>query len=269
MVVMLADRRALRLAVTLTALAGVFAACGDDTAETPLTQPAVLDGRTFVSRSTAGLVLVDGTTVRLTFSGGGLSMNAGCNTIFGPYTVNDGVLQTGTLGSTEKACDEALMEQDRQLTDLLASNPSIRLDGDTLTLTGTGLAISLLDRVVADPDRPLEGTVWTVDGVIDGDAISNGWGGAVATLTIVDGRAVVHAGCNSGGASVTVGDGTLTFGSVGLTKMACAPEVMELEAAVVAVLNGEVTYRIEADVLTITSGAATSGTRGLQLRADR
>lgn len=254
-------------ALPLLLTGSLLAACGDDSTEPAATTPAVmpqLDGRTFLSTGSTGFVLVDGTRVRLTFADGNVGASAGCNQMGGAYQVVDGVLVVDSLATTDMACEEPLMDQDQMLADLLTGGPAVRLVGDTLTLTVPDATLTLLDREVADPDRPIEGTTWIVEGVIERDAVWAGWGDAVATVRIVDGRAEVMAGCNRGGASVEVGDGVLTFGPLGLTKMACADEVMALERAVVTVLDGgTVTATVEADVLTLTNGE-----NGLQLRAE-
>lgn len=254
------------LALPLLVASVLVVGCGDDTTVPAATLPPMspqLEGRTFLSTASTGFVLVDGTRVRLTFADGTVGASAGCNQMGGAYQVVDGVLVVDSLATTEMACDEPLMAQDQAVADLLTGRPSIRLAGDTLTLTTTGATLSLLDREVADPDRPIEGTTWIVESVIERDAVWAGWGDAVASIRIVDGRAQVMAGCNRGGASVEVGDGVLTFGPLGLTKMACPDEVMALERAVVAVLDGEVTAGVEADLLTLMNGP-----NGLQLRAE-
>ncbi len=55
-----------------------------------------------------------------------------------------------------------------------------------------------------------------------------------------------------GGSAVVDEDaGTVTFSDVIATKMACEEDRMALERAVLAVLDGEVTYEVEADRLTL------------------
>ena len=46
----------------------------------------------------------------------------------------------------------------------------------------------------------------------------------------------------------------ITFGPIATTRMACDEPTMEVEAHVLDVLQGTVTYEIEADVLTLTNG---------------
>jgi len=223
--------------------------------------PATIDGRTFLSTAIAGRALVPGSQVRLSFEDGRIGANAGCNSMSGPYAVDGGRLDVGSLATTEMGCDEALMDQDTWLAWFL-DGALITLAGDELTLAKDGITLTLLDREVADPDRPLAGTRWVVDGLVSGDAVSSVPAGVVATLVFSEGRVAVEAGCNTGGGTAEIGETTLTFGPIGLTKMACGPDAMAVEQAVTSVLAGTVDHAIEADSLTL-SGAGT----GLMLRA--
>lgn len=260
----------LAVAVAL-ALGATLAACGDDTEETPTTEPVPvtaesLDGRTFVSTAVVGWFdLVEGTTIRLTFEGDQVSANAGCNTLSGPFRIDGATLVLRELVTTEIGCEEALMTQDSRIGDLLGGDPVLTLEGEVLALSTGSVSITFLDREVADPDRPLESTTWTLTGIISGDAVSSVPSGVVATLSISDGTALVAAGCNTGSAPVTIGDGTLEFGPLALTKMACEQPAMEVEAAVASVLAGTAAFTIDADQLTITSTAPSDGAAtGLQ-----
>ena len=47
-----------------------------------------LDGREFVSTQVDGYELVPDSTIRISFADGSVSVNAGCNTMFGGYTVD-------------------------------------------------------------------------------------------------------------------------------------------------------------------------------------
>jgi heat shock protein HslJ len=237
----------------------LIAACSGGPSPSPA--PSVA-GRTFLSTKVEGRTFVEGTRVRLVFQDGGLSASAGCNTMGGQYQIDGGRLVVGQLGSTEMACDPPLMEQDRWLAELLTGGSAVTLDGDTLILEGSLVRLTLQDRETADPDRPLEGTRWVVEGIVTGDAVSSLPAGVVAAIRIADGRAHVEAGCNGGGAPVVSDEGALTFGELVLTAQLCEPGVMSVEDAVLAVLSGTVAYSIEADVLTLDAGG-----RGLILRA--
>ena len=195
------------------------------------------------------------------FGEGRLGANAGCNSLSGPYAIDGGRLVVAALATTEMACDSALMEQDTWLAAFL-DGAAAMLEGDVLTLAKDGVTLALLDREVADPDRPLVGTRWVVDGLVSGDAVSSMPAGIVATLVFGEDRVDVEVDCNSGGGPVEVGVTTLVFGALVTTKMACHPDALPVEQAVTAALAGRVTYAIEADTLTLDAGDA-----GLVLRA--
>jgi heat shock protein HslJ len=222
---------------------------------------ASLDGRTFLSSGVTGHSLVPGSTVRLRFEAGRIGAGAGCNQISGPYTIADGRLTLGQVVMTAMGCEQPLMDQDAWLVSFLGG-AKVALAADTLTLTNGDLTMTLTDRVVADPDRPLEETRWVVDGIVTGDAVSSVPAGVTAALTIADGKLALDAGCNTGGGSVTVNPATMTVGPLMLTKKACERGPAMVESAVLDVLTGEVAYRIEADVLTLTNGG-----NGLTMRA--
>jgi heat shock protein HslJ len=220
-----------------------------------------IDGRTFLSTAIAGRALVPGSQVRLSFEDGRVAAQAGCNSMSGSYAVDGGRLAVGALAMTEMGCDPALMDQDAWLGEFL-DGATIALAGDTLTLARDGVTLTLLDREVADPDRPLVGTRWVVDGLVSGDAVSSVPGGVIAALVFSDGEVAVEAGCNSGGGPAEVDDATITFGPIALTEMACGPDAMAVEQVVTAVLAGTADYAIEADVLTLRGAGS-----GLLLRA--
>jgi heat shock protein HslJ len=163
---------------------------------------------------------------------------------------------------TDMACQEPLMKQDTWVGSFLGG-AAVTLDGATLTLKNGEVTMTLTDREVADPDRPLVGTKWVVDGIIARDAVSSVPAGVTAWLTITGDTMQVDTGCNTGSATVQVTATTMTIGPMALTKKACQASAAAMEAAVVATLTGEVTYSIEADRLTITSKSGA----GLMLRA--
>lgn len=254
-------RTALTL-ITLSALA--FAACGsdDDTASGSAPTADDLEGTTFESTDVTGHELVADTTISLAFQADRVSANAGCNTMNGGYTITDGTLEVAAMASTMMACSDELMAQDGWLTEFLADGPEIALDGDTLTLTGADSTMTL----AAVQDAELEGTTWMITGTMANEAVSSIPQGAEPSLTITDGQAAIVTGCNNGSGSVEVTDTTLTFGPIATTKMACEPDLNDLEATVLAVLQGEVTYEIDGDTMSLRTQGP-DGEIGLQLTA--
>ncbi|HEX5994512.1 MAG TPA: META domain-containing protein [Jiangellales bacterium] len=256
--------------MTASLILVVAGACGDGQASTG--GAGELTGRTFLSESVlAGgqdRPLVEGTRISLDFTTDGqVSANAGCNQLFGSVTITDERLEVGPMGGTEMGCDPQRHAQDEWLVDFLQSSPSWLLDGDRLTLTAGDTEIVLLDREVADPDRPLEGTRWLVDTVISGDAASSLVAGTEGSAWIVieGGRFTAGSGCRYFEGNVEVEEDTLRFGEVVQTDPMCAEEYREVDQVMQAILGAEAEYSIDAGRLTVTQ---TGGELGLGLRED-
>lgn len=120
----------------VVAAIGLLSACGSN----GNAESADLEGKTFTTQTVmidgAESPAADGGTISLTFSGGSISINAGCNTLFGEATWTDGTISVpaGTLASTMMACSEPLMAQDQLLATFFSSNPTWSLAGETLTI---------------------------------------------------------------------------------------------------------------------------------------
>jgi heat shock protein HslJ len=262
------------LAIVTLALAGCAAARantggpGGDGTGTGAT--GALNGRTFLSTAVtddgAPRRLVPGTRVRLTFTGDGVTAQAGCNTMSGSARLDGGRLVVpDSLAMTEMGCPPGLAEQDQWLAALLAAGPRVSLDGDRLVLTHGGTAVRLLDRTVAEPDKPLVGTAWTLDGVTHGQTVSSVPMGVTSTLRIApSGRMSLDLGCPTATARADVRGNRLVVTDVTVTAVTCAsPGPPPVGDDVLAVLKGTVRWTIEGDLLHLTRG-----TRGLTYRAD-
>ena len=257
-----------RTTIALLALAGLaIAACGsdDDGASDAGGAPTTdeLSGLRFVSSDVTGYDLVEGTEITMAFDDEALSVNAGCNTMNGGYEITDGAFVAGQFAMTMMACDESLMAQDTWLSEFLSAAPAISLDGSTLSLTSDETTIVLAEVEPAG----LVGTAWTVTGTVANEAVSSVPMDSTASITIGDDNTVaVNTGCNTGSGSVEVTDTTLVFGPIAITKMACPPEQTELENSVLSVLQGEVSYEIDGDTLSLRSGEGADEI-GLELTA--
>ena len=261
-----------RTAIALLALAGLtVAACGSDDSDTTSSSgdggaaPTAedLSGKRFVSTDVTGDDLVEDSEITVSFLDDAVSVYAGCNTMNGGFEIADGALVAGQFASTMMACDEPLMEQDGWLSEFLSASPTIALDGSTLTLTGDDTTITL-DEIES---APLIGTTWLVTGTVATQAVSSAPVDSTASITIADdGTVAVDTGCNAGSGSVEITDTTLTFGPIATTRRSCIDELNALEASVLTVLQGAVTYEIDGDSLSLRSS---DGEIGLELTAQR
>jgi heat shock protein HslJ len=229
-------------------------------------------GRTFLSTSVSEngqpKALVDGTRITLNFFDDGhrLGAQAGCNQMGGPASFQDGRLVVDDMATTEMGCDPPRHAQDEWLARFLTSKPSWAREAATLTLDNGAVRIVLEDREVANPDRPLRGTKWVVDTLVERGAASSVPAGVEAYLTFEEGKQFRgNTGCNGMGGDSDVHEArsTITFSEVITTKMACDDDRMRVERAVLATLDGDVRYQVDADVLRLDG----PGGRGLRLRA--
>ncbi|MCU1369026.1 MAG: lipoprotein [Ilumatobacteraceae bacterium] len=132
--------------------------------------------------------------------------------------------------------------------------------GATTTATAAeATTTSTPEAVTTLPDAtpaPLTETAWTLAGTVVGDTVNPLPAGAEPPTLAIDGdaNAQVFAGCNRGSSTLTVAGTALTFSPMALTRMACPGAAGELEHQVLAVLDGETTYTVDGDTLTITNG---------------
>lgn len=254
------DMKPVMTLISLGFVAAVASGCGGNT--TPPAAPGVAqdlpDGRTFLSSSvTEGgkpRALASESPISLAFDSGQLQADAGCNKFSGKARADGDRLAVDNLGGTEMGCADELMDQDKWLVDFLSSKPTWRMSGDELVLSGDDTKITFLDREVAQPDQPLRGTKWELDGLVDKDAASSLPAGVKADLTFrEDGTVVGNGGCNELSARYTLRGSQLTVTEPVLTRMSCGPDADDLERIVVEVLKQKLEYRIEAGKLTLES----------------
>lgn len=93
----------------------------------------------------------------------------------------------------------------------------------------------------SDETPAVAGTSW----------VSAGGGAHAPTIAFEDARASGSAGCNRWFASYGATGEALEFGDVGLTRMMCPPEQMEIERSFVAALNDAMIARVEGDQLVL------------------
>ena len=156
-------------AVPAVVLCAALAGCGSGPAEEDSAAAADdLAGRSFVvtELDDPRREVVPGSTIRLEFTGDSVSVQAGCNSIGGAYEVQDARLVVDQLGGTEMGCDQPLMAQDAWVTAFLSADPELTLAGPELELSTGATTLSLSEKVVES--RPLEGTGWRLDSLVDG-----------------------------------------------------------------------------------------------------
>jgi heat shock protein HslJ len=127
--------------------------------------------------------------------------------------------------------------------------------------------MTLLDREITDPDRPVEGTTWVLDGILTGagadGVVSSVPSNVRATIRLGGGQLAVDTGCNSGTGTASLDGDTLTIGPLALTKRACEPDPTQVERLVTQLLHGAVTVAVDGPTLQLTGPDG-----GLMFRAE-
>ncbi|WP_328397003.1 META domain-containing protein [Nocardia sp. NBC_00416] len=245
----------IRSGVALSLILLAATACSTDSA--PDASGATPMGHTYISTGVAGAPIPGGGPLTLTFNDNRISADAGCNTHSGTVELGDHVLRVSGLASTLMGCPGDRSGSDAWIGALLRAAPAWQLDQDQLTLTGKETTVTLADKKVVQPDRPIRGTEWVVTTLLtpDAEVRSQTIEQVRPTLTIAeDGGLTGFAGCNrmTGHADVTEtpAGADIAF-SVATTRMMCGPEVMEVEQAVLAALDGTAQATVDADTLTL------------------
>lgn len=247
-----------RLFGAAAACAALLVACGDDSSSSSATTPSAADlaGRTFLSTAVSGQTLIDGTQVSIAFTDATLAALAGCNTMTGGYTISGSALAAPALAQTLMACDEPATEQDAWVAGILTGGPTITLDGSVLTLKKGDLTLTLGDRDTVANDHALDGGSWALD-TIDGDGVSL-TAPERAFMAVSDGQLYVATGCNRAFGDVTVNaNGTAEIGVLASTRMMCEGPIAEWEQALLAFLQGSVTWEVDGTDVTLSNGTQT------------
>ncbi len=106
-----------------------------------------LEGKTFVSTGVAGRELAPGSEVRMIFQADRVTVRAGCNTLSGAATWDDGALHVEQpMARTMMACADDLEREDAWLEAFLLSEPGLRLDGDVLVLGDGDEGLTLVEQ---------------------------------------------------------------------------------------------------------------------------
>jgi heat shock protein HslJ len=263
--------RAFGSALTAAVLSFALGACGDS-GEASSTPAIELTGE-FLSVEQSTFELVPNTTVRMSFEENRISLSAGCNTMFGQYQLDDSQLRVGPLASTMIGCPEALATQDQRLDEFLTGGPLLSASTDGFTLTGSdGATLVMVTRAVADPDRPLTGSQWRVESIIQDEAFVAAVGFESVAVSFTGDQVQVNTPCATGSASYTMlEDGNLTTGDLNLTDVVapdptvCSPDygVHEAQQALSQVFGGTVQVDGNASRVTLTGNGI-----GITMRTD-
>lgn len=203
--------------------------------------------------------LLDGHPITFTVEGDGEQVGgtAACNS-YGATIERDGDrLAVTELPATQMACSpRAVMDAEQAYLTALARVDAATIEGDRLTLTGDGVALTFA-RLPETVDEPLVGTTWVLDTLLDGEtAATVAVFDAERPMTLEladDGTYEAYTGCNTlDGQFVDAGD-RLDLRTASVTDVACPAPLADVQEHVLAVLGSEVAVERAGDRLTLTA----------------
>ena len=241
-------------AVSVSLLA-VLAACGSTTPAAPGAAAPALAGTSWTVTQLNGTDVLATAVPTLEFGDDAVAGSASCNRFNAGFSQSGATVTIMPGAQTAMACADDVMAQEQAFTAALAKVTGVRAAGDGVELVDASDAALL--TLAAVVDVPLEGTTWTLSGVISGDAVASPAAGGDVTMTIVDGTLSGKA-CNTFRGSVTAADGRIEVGPLMSTKMACtSAELTAQENAVLKTLQAASSYTVKGNSLTVTAADGT------------
>jgi heat shock protein HslJ len=249
------------------------APCSDtmsDTAHPVSARVSLPDGRLLAGCCRIPALSFEGTTWRLTSTGGPAADSkevrpsaptvrfadgrasgfSGCNRFTGGFKREGDTLTVGPLGGTMMACPEPRMAIEKSFLDGLSGTHRVAISGDRLTLTPASGAPLVFQ---AEPEPTLEGVTWKVTGFNNGrSAVVSAVTGTSLTLTFENGVVRGSSGCNTFRAPYTSEGNHLSIGAAATTRKACGAEgVMEQERKFLAALKTALVWTVESGTLDV------------------
>ena len=191
--------------------------------------------------------------ITMTIDGAQIGGSA-CNIYGGTIAVDGPSVTIGALSMTEMACEEPLMTAEATYMAALAKVTGAERSGDELRLHGDGveLTYSLVPPVA---DSELTGTIWVLDSLISGNAVST-VGGDPATLEFTDdGTFTGGTGCRGFGASYAAAGAQITVSNFVNDDRGCVEGLAPQDEHVLEVLVNGFSVAIDGNRLTLMNGA--------------
>jgi heat shock protein HslJ len=198
------------------------------------------------------IVLPEGSRITLTIEGDELGGTSACNQYGGTYELDGWSITIGALSMTEMACDEPIMAAEAAFLAALADVDTVE-PSRSLWLTGPS---SDLQFGIVPPvdDAAIVGTVWILDSIITGDAVSSVMG-EPATLELADdGTLAGSTGCRAFSGTYAITGDEVQVTQLVTDDRACPDELAGQDDHVLDVLGDGFTAAVDGARLTLMDG---------------
>ncbi|MFH8371449.1 META domain-containing protein [Streptomyces sp. NPDC018031] len=171
----------------------------------------------------------------------------GCNHLGADVEVEGDTLRVRDTALTAMGCAGEVQRFEERFMEVFTGDlkSEVSEDGKTLTLTQDDGDRIVLTAKPPKPAKPLRGTTWQVNGLVDKEttqSLPQGTEGKAHLRLGKGGEVSGSLGCNTFTSEATVKDGRIEFGPIASTRKMCPDAVMQVENRVRAVLSGPVSY---------------------------
>lgn len=198
------------------------------------------------------LALVDTHPVTLTLDGETAGGTAACNSYGGEYTLTGDQIRFINFGWTEMACMPAeVMELEQAYLNALLNVETAQVVDGELVLTGSRSELTFIELEPV-PTAELQGTVWELESVVQGESVSSVAGDPATLELLSDGSLRGSTGCRTLSGEYQIAGAEVLFTTFS-AEGDCPPELEQQDNQVVTVLGDGFRPTIDGDVLTLTS----------------
>lgn len=201
--------------------------------------------------------------ITLAIEGDTVSGTAACNGYGGKVRLKGDRFEVREVGVTEMACfPPETMDSEQAFLDALHDVDRFEIVNEQLVLRGerSELVFNPLPPV---PEAELTNTVWVLEGLIQGDAVSSVSGERATLELFTDGSFIGSTGCRTLAGSYQIAGAEVPFTRLSASGE-CPPELAAQDNQVVSVLGDGFRVEIDGDRLIVSS----AGGEGLMYRAE-
>lgn len=207
--------------------------------------------------------MVDSHPITVTFDGEQIFGTAACNGYGGKWQINNGTFQILEIAWTEMACGPSeVMDSEAAYLSALSNVETVEPADGMLVMTGSRTEMTFT-QLAPVPTADLLGTVWVLDGLVQGDVVSSVSGERATLELFSDGSFIGSTGCRTIAGSYVITGADVQFTTWG-AEGDCPAELAEQDSRVISALEGG--FRVEIDGDRMTTWVA--GDEGLVYRAE-
>jgi heat shock protein HslJ len=199
--------------------------------------------------------IVAGSHITFKVDGARASGTAACNMYGGDLRTSGATIQITNLLQTEMAClDGRLMASEAAYLAALPRVTTAAHSGNSLVLTGpqVKLTFALVPPVA---NAALVGTVWALNSLISGDAVSSTVGARATLRFNADGTFSGSTGCRDITGHYTISGNQAQATLDPYDMIACAAGIGDQDVQVLKVISDRFSFAIKGQSLTLTAGA--------------